>query len=298
MFEFFSTVMHLGDDVLGINARNLDFIYKLNSRKYFPTVDDKLLTKEILNAGGVPTPPTLMIFRSHWELKHIEERIGAVDGFAVKPAQGFGGFGILIVRRDFAGRLTTIAQTGWTPFGIEDLKTHISYILSGLYSLEKLSDRAFLEQLLEPEDILGRLSYIGVPDIRVIMCQGRPAMAMTRLPTQRSQGRANLHQGAFAFGIDMETGQTTYAVWGNQNITKHPDTGQPLPRVKIPAWKNVLEISSMAARCVELGYVGVDIVIDKRLGPVVIELNARPGLTIQLANREGLAKKLYEAEKP
>jgi alpha-L-glutamate ligase-like protein len=298
MFEFFSRVMHLGDDVLGINARNLDFIYKLNSRKYFPTVDDKLLTKEILNAGGVPTPPTLMIFRSHWELKDIEVRMGAVDGFAVKPAQGFGGFGILIVRRDFAGRLTTIAQTGWTPFGIEDLKTHITYILSGLYSLEKLSDRAFLEQLLEPEDILGGLSYIGVPDIRVIMCQGRPVMAMTRLPTQRSRGRANLHQGAFAFGIDMETGQTTHAVWGNQNITKHPDTGQPLPRVKIPAWKNVLEISSMAARCVELGYVGVDIVIDKRLGPVVIELNARPGLTIQLANREGLAKKLYEAEKP
>jgi alpha-L-glutamate ligase-like protein len=298
MFKFFSRVMHLGDDVLGINARNLEFVYKLNRRKYFPTADDKLIAKEILSAAGVPTPPTLTIFRSHWELKDIEVRIGAVDGFAVKPAQGFGGRGILIVRRDYAGRLTTIGQTGWTPFGIEDLKTHISYILSGLFSLEKLSDRAFLEQLLEPEDILGGLSYRGVPDIRVIMCQGQHAMAMMRLPTQRSRGRSNLHQGAFALGIDMQTGQTTHAVLGNQNITKHPDTGQILPRVKIPAWKDVLEISSRAARCIELGYVGVDIVIDKRLGPVVIELNARPGLTIQLANRKGLAKKLYEDKKP
>ena len=298
MFKLFSRVMHLGDDVLGINARNLDFIYRLNRRKYFPTVDDKLIAKEILNAAGVPIPPTLTIFRSHWELKDIEVRIGALDGFAAKPAQGFGGRGILLARRDCAGRLTTIGQTGWTPFGIEDLKTHISYILSGLYSLEKLSDRAFLEQLLEPEDILAGLCYGGVPDIRVIMCQGRPAMAMTRVPTQRSRGRSNLHQGAFAFGIDMETGQTTHAVLGSQNITKHPDTGRPLPRVEIPAWKDVLEISARAARCVELGYVGVDIVIDKRRGPVVIELNARPGLTIQLANREGLAKKLYEAEKP
>jgi alpha-L-glutamate ligase-like protein len=297
MLKFLSKIVHLSDDVLGINTRNLDFIYRLNPRKYFPTVDDKLLAKGILNANGVPTPPTLAVFHNPSELNDIEQRIIGVGGFVIKPAQGFGGRGIVIVRRDCAGRFITEGETGEIIFDIEELKTHISYILSGLYSLERLTDRAFLEQLLEPEGILAKLSCGGVPDIRVMVCEGQPVMAMTRIPTRRSCGRSNLHQGAFAFGIDMETGQTTYAVWGNRNIAKHPDTGEPLPSVKIPMWKDILEISLRAAECVELGYLGVDIIIDKHLGPVVIELNARPGLNIQLANKRGLVKKLYGGEK-
>ena len=47
----------------------------------------------------------------------------------------------------------------------------------------------------------------------------------------------------------------------------------------------------IAACCydaIPLGYLGVDLVVDAELGPMVLELNARPGLTIQLANRRGL----------
>lgn len=293
MLKFFSTIVHCSDDVLGINARNLDFIYRLNLRKYFPRVDDKLLTKEILHANLVPTPPTLTVFRSHSDLSNLEHRIAAPDGFAVKPAQGFGGLGIMIVRRDSSGGLVALDKAGWAALDIEHLRMHISYILSGLYSLEKLSDRAFLEQILEPEETLGKLSYGGIPDIRVIVYQGQPVMAMARFPTRLSHGRANLHQGAFALGIDIRSGQTTYAVWRNRNIASHPETGEPLASIKIPEWKYILEMSVKAAKCVELGFVGADIVIDRRLGPLVMELNARPGLTIQLANKKGLVKKLY-----
>jgi len=298
VLKFFSTVIHCSDDVLGINARNVDFVYRLNPRKYFPRVDDKLLTKEILGASSVPTPPTLTVFRSHSDLSNLEHRIAAPDGFAVKPAQGFGGLGIMIVRRDSSGKLVALDKAGWASVDIECLKIHISYILSGLYSLEKLSDRAFLEQLLEPEETLGKLSYGGIPDIRVIVYQGQPVMAMARFPTRLSHGRANLHQGAFALGIDIRSGQTTYAVWRNRNIASHPETGEPLASVKIPEWKYILEMSVKAAKCVQLGYLGADIVIDRRLGPLVMELNARPGLTIQLANKKGLVKKLYGDKEP
>jgi hypothetical protein len=39
---------------------------------------------------------------------------------------------------------------------------------------------------------------------------------------------------------------------------------------------------------VGLRYIGVDIVIDAEQGPIILEANARPGLSIQLANRRGL----------
>jgi hypothetical protein len=41
-----------------------------------------------------------------------------------------------------------------------------------------------------------------------------------------------------------------------------------------------------------LGYIGADVVLDARRGPMVLELNARPGLAIQLANRAGLMPRL------
>ena len=44
------------------------------------------------------------------------------------------------------------------------------------------------------------------------------------------------------------------------------------------------------------GYLGVDIVIDRKLGPLMLELNARPGLNIQLACGHGLLGNLHKIE--
>jgi len=136
------------------------------------------------------------------------------------------------------------------------------------------------------------LSYQGVPDIRVLVYRGVPVMAMLRLPTQLSDGRANLHQGAVGVGIALATGHTTFAVCKDRRVSEHPDYGTPLGGLVIPGWDNLMEL---AARCYEvapLGYLGVDIVLDAELGPLVLELNARPGLAIQIANGEGLKHRL------
>lgn len=42
------------------------------------------------------------------------------------------------------------------------------------------------------------------------------------------------------------------------------------------------------------GYFGIDIVVDASLGPSILELNARPGLSIQLATGRGLRRILEE----
>ncbi len=293
MKGFFSSLASIRRDVVGINARNLDFVYPLNPRRNFPRVDDKLLTKEILDAQGVPTPRTLAVFDRLPRLADLVGQIASLDGFAVKPAQGAGGRGILIVRRETDGRLFTPARRGKTCLPEDELRTHIGHVLAGVYSLERLFDRCFLEELLEPEEVLGSLSYKGLPDVRVLVCNGRPVMAMCRLPTRRSRGRANLHQGALGLGVDIASGVTVGAIDGNRPIPLHPESGLPLQGIHIPQWESVLDLAVRAASCVGLGYVGADVVIDRAHGPLVIELNARPGLNIQLANMRGLAGLLY-----
>ena len=137
---------------------------------------------------------------------------------------------------------------------------------------------------------------MGVPDVRIIVFLGVPVMSMVRLPTRLSGGRANLHQGAVGAGVDLATGTTLTAVWRNDVVEEHPDTGNKVSDVKIPGWQALLKL---AARCYELtglGYQGVDIVLDRDKGPMILELNARPGLAIQIANRSGLEPRLRIVE--
>jgi alpha-L-glutamate ligase-like protein len=117
-------------------------------------------------------------------------------------------------------------------------------------------------------------------------------MAMTRLPTRQSGGRANLHQGAVGAGIDLCTGKTTHAVQSNHPIQLHPDSGVNLVGRLIPDFERAVRIAVQASDWTGLGYVGADVVIDARFGAVILELNARPGLSIQVANRAGLLPRL------
>ena len=142
------------------------------------------------------------------------------------------------------------------------------------------------------------MSYEGIPDIRIITLLGYPAMAMLRLPTRISNGKANLHQGAIGVGIDLSTGKTLGGVFHNDTIDTHPDTLQPIAGIQVPYWDKILEIAAGCSELTGLGYLGVDIVLDKEHGPLMLELNARPGLNIQIANREGALKryKMIEAQ--
>ena len=132
----------------------------------------------------------------------------------------------------------------------------------------------------------------GRDRVRIIVYRGYPVMSMVRLPTRISDGKANLHQGAVGAGICLATGRTINGVLGNEHVEEHPDTGMPVIGIDIPYWDRMLD---MAARCFDLtglGYLGVDLVLDARLGPLMLELNARPGLNVQIANGQGLMPRL------
>ena len=75
-------------------------------------------------------------------------------------------------------------------------------------------------------------------------------------------------------------------------ITRHPDTGELIGGLEIPGWRDLLTAAMKLSDALEMGYIGVDFVVDAKIGPVVLEANARPGLAIQVAHRIGLLPRL------
>jgi len=275
--------------VLGINRRNAEYSLRWNPRAKYPTVDDKLLTKELCARAGIPVPKLLAVARHHFELRDLRDALRGLESFVLKPARGAMGNGIVVVRGRDGERFRT---AGGRLLTIDDLAYHAAGIISGLYALAGQSDVALVEERLEVHPAFAEVSTEGVPDVRIVVFRGVPAMAMTRLPTRRSGGRANLHQGAVAVGVDLATGATTHAIQHSVPVERHPDTHEPLLGRPIPGFPALLEFAVRAADETGLGYVGADLVVDAARGPVLLEMNARPGLMIQLANRSGLLPRL------
>lgn len=275
--------------VLGINRRNAGYTLRWNDRRFYPRVDDKLLTKRLCAAAGIPTPKLLAVARHYFELRTLPAHLAEQRSFVLKPAHGTMGNGVLVV----AGRDERhLLRADGRRLSVDDFLYHAASILSGLYALGGQPDVAMVEERLEVHPAFEEIACGGVPDVRVIVFRGVPVMAMTRLPTRRSGGRANVHQGAVAAGIDLVSGETVHAALQDRPVQVHPDTGKALLGRAIPDFDRVLEIAVRATDETQLGYVGADIVVDAQHGPVILELNARPGLAIQLANRAGLLPRL------
>lgn len=279
--------------VLGLNRRNADYILPHNHRSLYPLVDDKLLTKELALKAKIAVPELYGVIESPVEVRRFREIAEKHTSFAVKPAQGSGGEGILVIK-DRVRHL--LAKASGALITIEELEFHIQNTLSGVYSLGGQPDKVLIEYCVEFDPIFEKITYQGVPDVRVIVYKGVPVMAMVRLPTRMSGGRANLHQGAIGAGIDLATGKTLTAVLRNEIVTEHPDTFNQVSGVEIPEWKKILTIAASSYELTGLGYQGVDIVLDKTHGPLILELNARPGLNIQIANRAGLLPRLQAVD--
>lgn len=279
--------------MLNMNRRNVDYIARYNERSSYPLVDNKLKTKLAVSEYDVKTPRLLQVVRQQHEISGFRTMAEDLSGFAIKPAKGSGGKGITVITgRDG----DDFIKASGARIPVANLERHLTNILAGLYSLAGTPDVAIIENLVQSEPNLAKYSFQGVPDIRIVVFQGYPVMAMLRLATTDSDGKANLHQGAVGVGLDIGTGRSLNAVQFNRPITLHPDTGLPLENIQIDAWPDMLE---MAARCYEatgLGYMGVDLVVDAQEGPLLLELNARPGLAIQMANGCGLLPRLKNIE--
>jgi len=286
--------MFNSNSILGMNARNrLYLIY--NNRRGRRIADSKLLTKKRLAKAGLPTPKVLKVFKNPTDIFEFDWT-DLPDNFVLKPVSGFGGQGVLIIKQKakWAGEWRLMDGS---IVNVSDLRLHALDILSGQYSLHNLPDWAFVEERIKIAGIFRKYAYQGTPDVRVIVFNKVPVMAMLRLPTAASKGKANLHQGAIGVGIDLATGITTYGVCQGKFLKYIPGTKRKINGLKLPYWNTILTLAVRAQQAVpELGFIGVDIVYDKAHGPMILELNARPGLEIQNANLTPLKRRLERVE--
>jgi len=292
MLDFFKK----SKEVLGMNSRNLEFIRPFNLSKAKKIADDKLKSKRVLKKKKLSAPKLLAKISTLKDLDSFDWQ-SLPESFALKPNRGYGGEGIIVVYGKKKGYDDVWIKADRSLITVYDLKNHIRNILDGSFSLSGTPDIAFFEERLQLLKLFKPYVYKGIPDIRVIVFNKVPLMAMLRLPTKASSGKANLQQGAIGVGIDMATGTTTTAVIGKNKIIEYvPGTRLLLSGIKLPYWNDILKLAIQAQEISGLGFLGADIAIDKINGPSIIELNARPGLSIQIANLAGLKRRLEKVK--
>jgi len=284
--------MAVSKSVLGMNARNFLYIRPFNKPSAKHIADDKLETKKVLLENNIPTPKLLATFYTRKTVRNFDWDLPE-DGFVIKPARGYGGSGIVAFQNWHNGVGTTVSGQEYT---IKQLESHIFNILDGAFSLQYAPDKAFIEERIIQTSFFKKIAPVGLTDIRVIVFRNMPIMAMLRVPTQQSFGKANLHLGALAVGVDLATGITTSATSKSQLIYFLPQSKKKTAGIKIPDWNDILFLAAKTQAAVGLGFTGVDIVIDAEKGPLVLEVNARPGLQIQNANLASLRTRLERIE--
>ncbi len=275
--------------VYGINRRNIELVYAHNPRGDYPLADDKLLCKERMVAAGVPVAETLVVCDGLFAIARTIAALEDTEQFVVKPANGSGGEGILVIgERLGPGRWR---RAGGAEITARELHRHLAAIVLGAFS-GQLDDRVFVERRIAPHPVYRELWSDGLCDVRIITLHATPIIAMVRVPTAQSGGRANLHQGGLGLAIDLDTGVTVRAVHRGVSVVSHPESRRPLVGLQLPDWKETLAVAIAAARAVPLGYLGCDVVVDVERGPQLLEINARPGLEIQNVCGYGLGQAL------
>jgi len=281
-------------EILTLNVRNRDFISKYN-KKHDLLYLTKNETKSRLLPAGIAMPLTYMVIAKYDEIPMFYDFLAHHPNteFVIKPNRGHVGKGILVINKLVGKRYISVSGRA---LELSQLSTHIERVLKARFSRGK-TDAALIEERIQPHKNLRNLYSGGLLDIRVICLQGYPVMAMLRLPTNKSHGKANLHRGAIGAGLRLSSGEIFHAIYKRKNVSAHPDTKYKFIGFKFPDWSKVLTLAVRAQVISGLGFAGIDLCVDERKGLLIMEVNKRPGLEIQIANQAGLLKRLRCVER-
>ncbi len=278
--------------LLGQNARNLNYIKEYNTKFARKLADSKLKTKDFLRANSIAIPETIQIITQHEELnnsifKELE------PPFVVKPNGGFWGKWILVFTTKTSewNYITNDKQS----FSENDLLIHFWEILDWFYSLSWNRDKVVIERKIELDEEIELLWKFGLPDIRIITFNMVPVMAMLRVPTKQSKWKANLHSGACWVWIDIWTWKLTFITLKGRLVKSIPWIWD-VRWLKLPKWDIALALAVKVQQVTKIWYVWCDIVLDKRDWPLILEINIRPGLEVQIANMAPLKDRLERVE--
>lgn len=274
------------------NARNLNYIKEYNTKFARRLADSKLKTKDFLSANNIAIPETIAVLSNHEELvNNIFDNLE--PPFVVKPNGGFWGKWILVFV-EMSSEWKYITNDGQA-FNKKELLLHFSNILDWFFSLSWNRDKVVIERKIELDEEIELLWKYWLPDIRIITFNMVPIMAMLRVPTKESKGKANLHAWACWVWIDIWTWKLTY-ITSNSKIIKSISGIWDVRWLRLPNWDKALALAVRVQQVTKIGYLGCDIVLDKSFWPLVLEINIRPGLEVQVANRAPLKDRLEKVE--
>ncbi len=130
--------------IVGINARNLDYIFEHNRRRFYPVADSKLITKELAESVGITVPKLYGVIEFQHDAKRFAELAAPLPSFVIKPNHGSGGDGIIVIKEHaYKG----YRKTSGDIIDAQEIRYHLQNILSGMYSLGGKPDRILLEQM-------------------------------------------------------------------------------------------------------------------------------------------------------
>ncbi|MBI4267988.1 MAG: hypothetical protein HY662_04300 [Chloroflexi bacterium] len=269
---------------LGMNLRNF-LIREANPLESLHLVKEKTSFKRILQNNDIPTPQTYDEIHDFSDLVLIGS---FPEEFVIKPNRGFGGKGIILLRREG----DRFVNPSGDRFSDHDLKRHIRKILDGDFSGYIEKDIAIIEERIYPSERLQFKNAYGLPDIRVLCFQATPIMAMLRYPTFQSKGKANLAAGGIGIGIDVDSGRPNYIHFKGTTDEPTLEDLEITETFVMPKWEEMKDIASVCSRISNLGITGVDLILDANDRIRVLEVNGRPGLEIQNINERSLLDKL------
>lgn len=274
------------------NERNLKYIGEYNDKYAKNLADSKLKTKEFLQNKWVNVSNTLLVIRDYKELQDLD--LNSLETpFVLKPNSWYWWKWILVIdKKDDTWKFIT---NDWESYSKDKLIHHIKDILDWFYSLSWSRDKAIFEKKIVLDSSIELLWKYWLPDIRVIVFNMVPVMAMLRVPTANSKWKANLHSWACWVWIDIWTWKLTYITHFRKIVKSIPGIWD-IRNIEIPLWDDVLKLALKVAQATKIWYLWCDVVLDDNVWPLLLEVNVRPWLEVQVANLHALWDRLKKVQ--
>ncbi len=297
--------------ILWNNARNLLYIKKFNDKKSIRLANNKIKTKSFLSARWIPFAKTYATIKDRKELFDIDFSNLPNKEFVIKPNKWSKGKWIYItkylwtvernekweVRNIFdkakiyvnkiADKIQNLPnlphyyEIWWKMVDDNTFRRYILDNLDGKNSMTIWWDKVIVEEKIRAGEWFDKFCKHWLADIRVIVFNLVPVSAMVRMPTHKSEGKANLAKWWIWLGIEIWTWEIK-TMFENQKIYKwkfKPEFKE-LKNQRLPYWDDILFLSSKIQYFVNLWYLALDWVITDD-GPKLLEINARAGLEVQ-----------------
>lgn len=154
---------------------------------------------------------------------------------------------------------------------------------SKLYDTLMRQKAYLVEEVVEQCDEMNSLSRSSVNTVRLVTIVNGSKVTIVAGCVRMSRGDKvvdNFNSGGLGAILDTNTGILVtdgYDKWRDTYV-RHPATGTVIKGFKVPMWEEVKQLVKEAALVVpQVRYVGWDVAISKKYGPLLIEGNTFPG---------------------